>query len=130
MEKKFAVDNNVIFYIITHPRGDGEVFKDNYKLPKIYALSGGAMWANKADNVLCIHRPYFNDWENKAVIFSSQKIKKQKLNGIPGEVSLQYDRFTARYCQDNGFTPFEPESAEMEIPINFYEKNTKYDNPF
>ena len=107
MEKKFAVDNDVFFFIITHPRGDGELVNKNYKLPKVYSLSGGAMWGNKADNVLCIHRPNFSEWTDKSVIFESQKIKKQKLNGIPMEVNLLFDRETNRYYQEDGFHPLQ-----------------------
>ena len=118
MEKKFAVDHNVFFVIVTHPNAGVELSGNDYKLPKPYSLSGGAMWGNKSDNILVTHRPNFSDKDDGSVIFASQKIKKQKLNGIPGEVHLVFDRMKARYYDDSG-NPLENDTSQ--VAINYYE---------
>ena len=128
--KRFSLEQNVFFVIITHPSGKITKPKnsEDYSCPDVYDLAGGAMWNHKCDNVLFTHRPFFNsDRENTLVNFISRKIKKQKLNGTPGEVNLKYDKFTSRYMQMNEFNPLfkngnvlkdftEPKQANM----NFY----------
>jgi|GEM_PF-644623 len=110
----------------------------NYECPGVYHLAGGAMWNNKLDNIIVIYQPYYNtrgkirnkmEWEEKeseiwedhqlrlnAVIFRSQKIKKQKLVGKPGSAALFFDPRIARYLEDNfgkdlNSTPFSSEYA-------------------
>ena len=70
-------------------------------MPGVYSLSGGAMWNNKSDNILCPHRPNYADQTDPTVHLSSKKIKKQKLNGIPGTVELTFDRRKNRYYSDS-----------------------------
>ena len=96
--KRFAVELNLFYFIIAHPKS-GLIFeKGNYQMPLVYSLAGGAMWANKCDNILVTHRPnYSTTPTDTTVIFASQKIKKQKLNGTPGAISLNYDRMSGRY---------------------------------
>ena len=105
--KRFAVENNLFYYIITHPRGNLSKDGVDYECPNVFDLSGGAMWNNKCDNILVTHRPYYtSNKESTDVHFKSQKIKKQKLNGIPGDVTLFFDRMTGRYFQEDGYSPF------------------------
>ncbi|MFA5299891.1 MAG: BT4734/BF3469 family protein, partial [Lutibacter sp.] len=126
--KRFAVEQNVFYQIIAHPKGGLQKKGEDYNCPDIYDLSGGAMWGNKCDNILFTHRPYYSsDSENTLVKFISRKIKKQKLNGIPGDVELNFDRFTNRFKQMDGFCPLNKfgYSDEEEQKINpntgFYE---------
>ena len=98
-QKRFAQENNVFMFIITHPRGN--LRKDdvgNYVTPDVYDLAGGAMWSHKCDNVICVYRPYYStDKTNTMTFFISQKIKKHKLCGIPGQATLSFDLSTMRY---------------------------------
>ena len=104
--KKFAVSHNVFYYIITHPKSGLKKDGLDYECPNVFDLSGGAMWNNKCDNILVTHRPYYtSDKTNTDVLFKSQKIKKQKLNGIPGDVLLFFDRRTSRYYQMDDYSP-------------------------
>jgi twinkle protein len=98
-QKRFALNNNIYMVIIAHPRGSlSKTGRGDYEMPNVYDLSGGAMWGNKCDNVLCAYRPYYtSDKTNTLTIFASQKIKKQKLNGIPGDVELTFDIRSMRY---------------------------------
>ena len=96
--KRFAIEMNLFYIIIAHPKGNLQKINGNYECPDVYNLSGGAMWNNKIDNILVTHRPNYSvDKEDTTVLFRSQKIKKQKLNGIPGDVEMDYDRRTGRY---------------------------------
>lgn len=81
---------------------DGEE-KKRYTEPSMYRVKGGGSWADGFDNVLSIWRPnYAFDKFSTDVQFSSQKIKKQKLVGIPQRMPLQFDRKTNRYLDDRG----------------------------
>ena len=101
-EKRFALDNKIYKIIIAHPRGNLQKVKNthNYECPDEYNLSGGAMWANKCDNILATYRPFHGeDKSNPTVEFRSQKIKKQKYVGIPGNTTLSFDIFSNRYLE-------------------------------
>lgn len=127
--KRFAVEQNVFYVIIAHPKGGLTKTKQDYDCPDVFDLSGGAMWNNKADNILFTHRPFYtSDSENTMVKFISRKIKKQKLNGIPGEVDLKFDRLKNRFIQVDDWNPLNkfgyPEYVEQQqiTPYtNFYE---------
>ena len=119
--KRFAVENDLFYYIITHPKGNLSKEGLDYECPNVFDLSGGAMWNNKCDNILVTHRPFYtSDKISTDVHFKSQKIKKQKLNGIPGDVSLSFDRMTGRYYQMDGYTPLSPEDKKEESIHTFF----------
>ncbi len=100
-EKRFALINDVYKIIIAHPKGNLTLNKaGNYECPTEYNLAGGAMWANKCDNLLATYRPFYTqEKSNPSVEFRSQKIKKQKYVGIPGTVPLHFDIFSNRYIE-------------------------------
>jgi twinkle protein len=105
--KQFAVENNVSLSLVAHqitPRKDET---GRYPRPDVNYIKGGSEFANKADNVLMVWRPNRAiDFKDKRVIFGSQKIKKQKLVGIPQEIGdIEFNRNEHRYYF-NGFTPF------------------------
>lgn len=122
--KRFAVEQNLFYFIIAHPKSGIRVVDGNYEIPNAYSLSGGAMWNNKCDNIIAVHRPNFLlDKDDKTVMVVSQKIKKQKICGIPQAIKLTYNRDTGRYYIDD-YTPLrnfenpytDKEFAEMLIP--------------
>lgn len=123
--KKFAVEQDVFYYIIAHPKSGIKRDGLDYECPNVFDLAGGAMWNNKCDNILVTHRPFYtSDKSNPSTYFKSQKIKKQKLNGVPGDVVLNYDYFSARFTQEDGFHPLQNSKKESEYiqpNINFYE---------
>ncbi len=94
----FARINNVSLSIIMHqltPEFDKDGF---YVKPSMYRIKGGGSWADSADNVLFTQRPFYaKDKIDSTVIFGSQKIKKQKLVGIPQELMMRFNRKTNRY---------------------------------
>jgi len=132
--KKFAVELDLFYYIIAHPKGGIKKERLDYECPNVFDLSGGAMWNNKCDNILVTHRPFYtSDKSDPTVYFKSQKIKKQKLNGIPGDVILNYDYLKARFMQEDGYNPLEKNQTpieNMQPNLNFYEVNSDEEPPF
>jgi len=97
-EKRFAQDNNIHKIIVAHCKGNA-VFEDGIlKEPNVFNLAGGAMWGNKCDDIVFIHRPYkYSDPTKKTTYFISDKIKKQRICGIPGTVTLEFDFKSNRF---------------------------------
>jgi len=135
-QKRLAQQYQIFMVIIAHPRGSlSKNSNGDYEKPNVYDLSGGAMWSNKCDNVLCTYRPYYtSDYERRDVEFTSQKIKKQKLCGTPGTVQMRFKRGAMRYYEMNEQTeipnPLDVKSGPSKnISINFYETD-KDEAPF
>lgn len=77
--------------------------KNRYAEPSMYRVKGGGSWADGFDNVLSVWRPaYAYDKFDTQVQFSSQKIKKQKLVGIPQRLPMRFNRKTNRYTTEDG----------------------------
>ncbi len=98
-DKRFAIDNNIHKITVAHCHSRVSFEEDgSMKDPNVYSLAGGAMWSNKADDIVFIHRPYKHvDPTNKMVYFISDKIKKQRICGQPGTVVMSFDTLTNRY---------------------------------
>lgn len=115
--KRFARRHNQCLILSTHPvkpqTDNGKV----WRCPAQFDISGGAMWGNKADNVLAIHRPnYLADKSDTSVEWHAHKIKKQKLVGRPGWLSLNFDYLKNRYYL-NGSCPLDrPEAMKIYAP--------------
>ena len=117
--KRFAGDHDLFYYIVAHPKGGLTKSGGNYDMPDVYDLSGGAMWNNKLDNILCYHRPNFStDRMDPSAIFASQKIKKQKSNGFPGNVDLFFSRAENRFRQQlDNYNPLDKVSEGIQQDI-------------
>lgn len=140
--KKYTIKNDIYFLICTHPRSMQRNKQGEYDVPDVYDIAGGAMWSNKADNIMSVHRPnYISDPKDTTVEIHVKKIKKQKLVGIPGVCQFDFDRFKNRYYQ-NGFSPIDnskyvkSESSQKSLqPINkkraeLVENNIDEPDPF
>jgi hypothetical protein len=94
----FARDHNISQHLVMHqltPRRQETGF---YPEPNMYSIKGGGTWSDGTDNILTVWRPkYAKDKLDTEVWFSSQKIKKQKLVGIPQTVKMHFDRKSNRY---------------------------------
>ena len=86
--KRFGLENGISIHLVAHqitPQIDKETLQ--YKKPDLNRIKGGSTFADKADNVNFVQRPYRAlDKSDTRVMWGSQKIKKQRLVGIPGEV--------------------------------------------
>jgi hypothetical protein len=116
--KRFAEKHKICFVISAHPKSTGKNGDGSLPVPDQYSLSGGAMWNNKFDNILAIHRPnYHQDKTDTSADFYSHKIKKQRLVGIPGTVSMNFERKSNRYLI-GGESPLQQyEILEQVIPF-------------
>jgi twinkle protein len=115
--KRFAVKNKVAFNIVAHQTTPDQKTADgNWPKPNKYRIKGGGTFSDKADNVLSIWRPRrATDFKDPAVIFTSEKIKKQKYVGTADlQVEIEYDFRSNRYL-DLKLNRKSP----LEIPLNF-----------
>ena len=105
--KRFALEQNISVNLVAHqvtPQKDND---GRYIKPDVNRIKGGGTFADKADNVMFIWRPERAlDYSSTLVTFGSQKIKKQKLVGIPQEITdISFSVREQRYYF-NGKTPF------------------------
>lgn len=107
--KRFAVEKSVSVNLVAHQVTARKNEKDGgrYFRPELNNIKGGGTFADKADNVLFVWRPNRAlDFKDPDVIFGSQKIKKQRLVGIPQNVDcITYNIRDSRYYF-NGVSPF------------------------
>jgi hypothetical protein len=93
-------------------------------------IKGGGTFADSCDNVLTIWRPNrFTDPTCSKVVFSSQKIKKQKLVGIPSTVEMKFDRLSNRYKSTDNYDYFDG-SVELQPIYNPDKFHTSIKNDF
>jgi len=100
---RFGQQNNVINFMIIHPKTMVKQANGNYPCPDAYDLNGGAMWNNMLDNLLVYHRPVAQtEPRDTAVEFHTKKIKRQKSVGKRGVTALDYmpgkRRFSINGC--------------------------------
>lgn len=94
----FARTTNLSLHMVMHQLTPRLQENGLYPKPSYYNIKGGGTWVDGTDNVLAIQRPvYARDKLDSEVLFTSQKIKKQKLVGLPQEIAIRFDRKTNRY---------------------------------
>jgi twinkle protein len=105
--KRFAIDNHISVNLVAHQVTPQKDEQGRYYKPDVNRIKGGGTFADKADNVMFVWRPNRGlDYSDTSVIFGSQKIKKQKLVGIPQEVEgINFNIREQRYYFE-GYTPF------------------------
>lgn len=99
--KRFAAQKKVMVWLVEHPKTPNDT-KEFDAIPGPRHLFGGTMWWNKVDVLATIHRVNREDKSNREVILKTWKIKKQELNGTPGEGSIFFDIRTKRYYEHVG----------------------------
>lgn len=124
--KRFALEYDVSIHLIAHQVTPTKDENGRYIKPDVNKIKGGGTFADKADNVMFVWRPdRALDYSSKFVTFGSQKIKKQKLVGIPQEVSnIEFNVKEQRYYF-NGKTPF---TKIDELRKGIQTKITNFDN--
>ncbi len=115
--KRFAVEYDLSINLVAHQLTARANEKDGgrYYKPNLNNIKGGGTFADKADNVLIVWRPNRAlDFKDREVIFASQKIKKQKLVGIPQDVEgILFDIRSNRYLFQ-GEKPLEKQETKKE----------------
>lgn len=105
--KRFALDHNISIHLVAHQVTPQKDDRGQYYKPDVNRIKGGGTFADKADNVMFVWRPYRAlDFSSKDVIFGSQKIKKQKLVGMPQEINDIIFNVREQRYYFKGLTPF------------------------
>ncbi len=87
--KRFALLNNVSYNIIVHPVKPQRDVDKSLPVVDMYDIAGGAMWGNKADNIISYYRPnYHLDKTSKEVQIYVQKVKRKRTGGETGHFDL------------------------------------------
>lgn len=117
--KRFAAQKRVMVWLVEHPKTPTDP-KDFDQVPTNRHLFGGTMWWNKIDVGVTVHRPNREDKHDRTVMIKTWKVKKQQLNGRPGEGFLFFDGRSNRYFSDNYCT-----QHPMIMPDMYTEKETQ-----
>lgn len=78
--RRFARVNAIHIFLVVHPKNLEKDKSGKYPAPTAYDIAGGAMWRNKADNILCVYRP---DMTSSRTEVQIQKIRFRR-NGTAG----------------------------------------------
>ena len=126
--KRFAIKNDVYYSVITHTNSTVKTNDlGDFNTPHVGNLAGGPKWNSGADNIIITHRPYSeSDPDNNEIILKFAKIKKQKIVGVRGEITLNFRRNQNRYCDIKG-SPFDDNYGQGVEDVDELFKN---DNPF
>lgn len=120
----FAKMNDVLVFLVAHPRKMNKDKDGKITVPSLYDISGSANFYNKTDYGITVHRK--TDDQNimlDEVDVFFQKIKFKHL-GKQGIINLNYDGITGRFGQGGNDNSNWLVSVEQE-KINFYESETK-----
>lgn len=92
--RRFARLNACHIWLVAHPRNlTKDKVTGDYKPPTAYEISGGANWRNKADQVICVHRP---DYQSDKTLIYVQKVRFRD-TGKLGEAALIFDKDNGTY---------------------------------
>lgn len=95
--KLFAAKHKVTLNIVEHPKTPaGVISADERPQPSPFLVYGGTMWWNKTDVIVTVDRNMF-DSKDRNVEITVWKVKQQKLNGVPGTVTIHYNVATGQY---------------------------------
>lgn len=132
--KRFAIDKQLAFQLVAHQLTARKDDQGKYVKPDLNYIKGGGAFADGADNVCYVWRPdRAVDFSSTQVVVGSQKIKKQKLVGIPGDVwGIDFKRKENRYYFE-GISAMQNVSIEVkDEPLNNLNKyrSSEEDCPF
>lgn len=114
--KRFALLNSITYNIIAHPVKQQK--EQDKSLPPVdmYDIAGGAMWANKSDNIISYYRPnHHNNKTSPEVRIYIQKIKRRRTGGKPGEFDMRLNWDTKRFVDILSARPFCDPTRERPI---------------
>jgi twinkle protein len=120
----FAKMNDVLVFLVAHPRKMNKDKDGKIDVPSLYDISGSANFYNKTDYGITVHRKTNeqNIMIDEVDVFF-QKIKFKHL-GKQGIINLNYDGETGRFGLGGADRSNWLVSAEQET-MNFYETETK-----
>lgn len=122
--KRFALLNRVVYNIVAHPKNPN--YNQDKSLPVVdmYDIAGGAMWGNKADQIISYNRPRFHEDKNSTEVqVYIQKLKRKRTGGKLGDFPLTLVWGKKRYANPiSGEMPCDPilaKKSELKIKSNF-----------
>lgn len=89
--KRFAAKHNVHVIVVAHPRKVSKDKDGNVEIPTLYDIEQSAMWYNKADLGLIVHR------QNSITAARVAKSRYEDIIGKRGQVLWTYDEETAHF---------------------------------
>lgn len=104
----FAQMNNVIIFLVAHPKKMQKGLDDLIMQPDLYSISGSADFRNQAHAGFSIYR-YFNDhdtplgisYKKNDVVFRTEKVKMRYQGEISGEETYKFHIPSGRYYANN-----------------------------
>lgn len=112
--KRFALHNKLCYVIVAHPRTPTKDTDKSYPPVDAYDISGGSMWANKADEIISYYRPNFHlDKTDPCVKVFVQKVKRKRTGGKPGDFDLKLNWATKRYITYAGTELLDPYKNDL-----------------
>ena len=100
--RKFHRKYNVLSVIVIHPHAVEKNKDGSYPIPHLRNCAGGAMWWNKADYGICVHR---KDFTIQGAHVYIQKVKDTTI-GYQGHTFLDYEVGSGRF-KDQFATSFD-----------------------
>lgn len=95
--KRYAMAKEGDYIIVTHPdKASVGRKKDSIdrECPDEYCMAGGAMWPNKVDNIIIVHRPVKSSCpDSTEVLINIAKIKKHRIVGRPGRIIVFFNKY-------------------------------------
>lgn len=125
----FAKLNDVLIFLVAHPRKMSKTANGKIEVPSLYDISGSANFYNKTDYGITVHRGTDdqNVMQNEVDVYF-QKIKYKHL-GKQGIIHLNYDYITGRFNQLGDDKSNWLVKNTEQITIDYYETK-KEDAPF
>lgn len=116
---RFAITNQVYFWIVAHPKNLSKNGSNDYPCPDVFDIADGAMWNNKMDNILVYHRPFMQSQpESNVCEIHSKKIRRQKTVGKRGACIFEL-HFKRRRFFFSGFDPLQKILKDKNIEFEY-----------
>jgi twinkle protein len=129
--KRFALLNSVSYNIVAHPVKQQK--QEDKSLPPVdmYDVAGGAMWANKSDNIISYYRPnYHVSKTSPEVQILVQKVKRRRTGGKPGDFEMRMHWETKRFVDMiNGLPFLDPQKKNKFHQSNITEQDLWLQHP-
>lgn len=106
---RFARNNEVLICVVAHPTKPQRDKDGNIPIPDMYSISDGAMWFNKADYGIIVHRPDYSKNEMDVYVMK----RKYKWMGSLGNASFDYNYRNGRFKCKNKELFSLPNEVEM-----------------
>jgi twinkle protein len=128
--KRFALHKQVCYIVIAHPKTPQRDSDKSYPPVDMYDISGGAMWGNKADEILSYYRPeYHSNKQDPNVRVYVQKVKRKRTGGKPGEFDMRLNWPTRRFVDPVTNLPYLDPRKENIHKIDLDQTNIRFPYP-